>query len=131
VAYVEGFDERLAHRILAGSDIFLVPSLYEPCGLTQMYALRYGSVPVVRHTGGLADTVRDASRADGTGFVFHDYTAAALQSALSRALTRWRDRTAWTELMRRGMAKDFSWEESAAVYEQLYARLAEQEEDLA
>jgi len=131
VALVEGFDESLAHRIVAGSDLFLVPSLYEPCGLTQMYALRYGTVPVVRHTGGLADTVRDASRADGTGFVFHDYTPAALQSALSRALVRWRDRDAWVALMRRGMAKDFSWHESAAVYEKLYAGEGEQEADLA
>jgi starch synthase len=131
MAYVKEFDEALAHRIMAGSDMFLVPSLYEPCGLTQMYALRYGSVPIVRHTGGLADTVRDASRSDGTGFVFHDYTPAALQSALSRALTKWRERGSWTDLMRRGMAKDFSWDESAAEYEKLYARLTEQEEELA
>ncbi len=129
VVYFEAFDEALAHRILAGSDMFLVPSLYEPCGLTQMYALKYGAVPVVRHTGGLADTVRDASRPDGTGFVFHEYTPVALQTAMSRALAAWRDHTAWLSLVQRGMAKDFSWQESAGAYENLYTLLLESEEE--
>ena len=128
VAFVDQFDDALAHRIIAGSDMFLMPSLYEPCGLTQMYAMRYGSVPVVRHTGGLADTVRDASRTDGTGFVFHEYQAEALQAALERALSAWEDQKSWIALMRRGMARDFSWDESASAYTRLYDRLVSGED---
>ena len=126
--FVDQFDDALAHRIIAGSDMFLMPSLYEPCGLTQMYAMRYGSVPVVRHTGGLADTVRDASRTDGTGFVFHEYQAEALQAALERALSAWEDQKSWIALMRRGMARDFSWDESASAYTRLYDRLVSGED---
>jgi starch synthase len=122
------FDDPLAHRIEAGSDIFLMPSRYEPCGLNQMYSLRYGTVPVVRATGGLADTVVDRteeSSAEGraTGFRFEEYTPEALEEALLRALALYPDRRAWLRLVRAGMSQDFSWERSAAEYEKLYDRL--------
>ncbi|MBI3938035.1 MAG: glycogen synthase GlgA [Betaproteobacteria bacterium] len=130
VAAVIGFDERLAHLIEAGADIFVMPSRYEPCGLNQMYSLRYGTPPVVRATGGLADTVIDcnpASLADGsaTGFVFHELAGAALLAAIGRAVSAWRDRSVWRALQKNGMAQDFSWERSArqycALYESLFA----------
>jgi starch synthase len=114
-----GYDNGLAHRIEAGSDMFLMPSLYEPCGLNQIYSLRYGTSPIVRATGGLEDTV-DAS----TGFKFGDYSPWALAGAISQALHAWQFRDEWTERMRRGMAKDFSWEASAGEYQRLYAELA-------
>lgn len=114
-------DERLAHLITAGSDAFLVPSRFEPCGLTQMYALRYGAVPVVRATGGLADTVEEAGPGWGTGFRFGDATAAALGDALERAMDLYyTDHGAWIDVARRGMARRFSWDGSAERYEQLY-----------
>jgi starch synthase len=114
-----GYDNALAHRIEAGSDMFLMPSRYEPCGLNQMYSLRYGTVPIVRATGGLEDSVDRL-----TGFKFGEYSPAALAGAISEALRAWQSRDAWTERMRRGMAKDFSWEVSAAEYQRLYAGLA-------
>ena len=121
-----GFDEGLAHRIEAGADVFLMPSRFEPCGLNQMYSLRYGTVPVVRAVGGLEDTVEDYDGWNaGTGFKFRDYTPAALSLAVRRALELHRDRRAWRALMARGMAEDFSWERSAASYEALYRTLAE------
>jgi len=119
-----GFDEGLAHRIEAGADLFLMPSRFEPCGLNQMYSLRYGTVPVVRAVGGLEDTVEDHDGPDrGTGFKFHDYHPDALWGALERALAAHRDRPAWLGMVRRGMALDFSWDRSAASYEALYRRL--------
>ena len=119
-----GFDEGLAHRIEAGADVFLMPSRFEPCGLNQMYSLRYGTVPVVRAVGGLEDTVRDYDGAGGgTGFKFRDYTPAAMMTAVRRALETYRDRKAWRGLMERGMAEDNSWEHSAQGYEALYRRL--------
>ncbi len=124
VAFVERFDEGLAHRIIAGSDLFLMPSRFEPCGLTQMYALNYGSVPIVRFTGGLADTVPDVSRPDGVGFVFGPAEPGGVGHALERAGDLWRDADAWDTLMRRGMALDFSWDGPAQQYEDLYADLA-------
>lgn len=124
LAFVDRFDEGLARRIYAGCDLFLMPSRFEPCGLAQMYALRYGAVPVVRATGGLADTVRDAVLPDGDGFVFGAYAPAALREALVRALALWNDPPAWRRLQERGMARRFAWDESAAAYERLYARLA-------
>jgi starch synthase len=124
LAFVDRFDEALAHRVFAGCDLFLMPSRFEPCGLAQMYALRYGAVPVVRATGGLADTVRDAARAAGTGFDFREFTPAALRAALGRALALWREPAAWAALRERGMREVFSWDASAAAYEGLYARLA-------
>jgi len=119
-----GFDEGLAHRIEAGADVFLMPSRFEPCGLNQMYSLRYGTVPVVRAVGGLEDTVRDYDGAGGgTGFKFKEYTPAAMMTAVRRALETYRDRKAWRGLMERGMAEDNSWEHSAQGYEALYRRL--------
>lgn len=114
-----GFDNRLAHKIEAGADIFLMPSRYEPCGLNQIYSLRYGTVPVVRATGGLEDTVDET-----TGFKFRDYSAAAMMEAVRAALAAWRDRPRWEALMRAGMAKDFSWKASAARYSELFRELA-------
>lgn len=120
-----GFQSELAPKIYAGSDIFLMPSHYEPCGLGQMIALRYGAVPLVRKTGGLADTVfdeRDGAK-EPNGFSFEDYTPEALWEAVSRSLQAFDDKVAWKKLMKRGMSCDFSWDASARRYEELY-RLA-------
>jgi starch synthase len=119
------YDENLARRIYAGSDVFLMPSRYEPCGLGQMHALRYGSVPVVRRTGGLADTVIDhnARTGRGTGFVFDEYTPAALTACIERAVGIFTDRAAWKRIMRAGMRVDFSWKSSAREYEKVYRKL--------
>jgi len=120
-----GFDEGLAHRMEAGGDAFLMPSRFEPCGLNQMYSLRYGTVPVVRAVGGLEDTVEDYDGWNrGTGFKFRDYAPAALLLAARRALDTWRDRRAWRGLVSRGMAQDFSWDRSARRYEELYGSIA-------
>lgn len=113
-----GYNDPLAHKIEAGSDMFLMPSRYEPCGLNQFYSLRYGTVPVVRATGGLDDSVDDE-----TGFKFSEYTADALLEALHRAVELYADRPRWEQMMRAGMAKDFSWNRSAAEYSALYQRL--------
>jgi starch synthase len=113
-----GFDNGLAHRIEAGSDMFLMPSRYEPCGLNQIYSLRYGTVPVVRATGGLDDTIDE-----GTGFKFWDYSGPAFLGAVRAAAGAFSDRPAWQETMRRGMHKDFSWKASATLYSALYRRL--------
>jgi starch synthase len=120
-----GFDEPLAHRIMAGADIFLIPSRYEPCGLTQMYALKYGTVPVVRATGGLDDTiVQFVSRTGrGNGFKFHPYEAAAFLRAIQEAVALFTDLKAWRKLMANGMKADFSWEQSARKYLELYKSL--------
>lgn len=120
VALRVGFDNGLAHRIEAGSDIFLMPSRYEPCGLNQIYSLRYGTVPVVRATGGLDDTIEES-----TGFKFREYTGLALADAVRTAVQEFHDREAWEAMMRRGMRKDFSWKASAAAYSALYAKLLE------
>lgn len=125
VAVRIGYDEDLAHRIQAGADLLLVPSRFEPCGLTQLYALRYGTPPVVRHTGGLADTVTNASRGgSGTGFVFTDPTADDLLDAVLRAITAYRKPGVWRKLQRRAMKRDFSWDASARRYQALYRELA-------
>ena len=115
-----GFDAELAQQIYAGSDVFLMPSRFEPCGLGQMIAMRYGSIPVVRRTGGLADTVTDAAEADGVGFVFDDYTAEALGEALNRAITTHGSEGGWRALQKRATGRDFSWGASAALYEEIY-----------
>jgi starch synthase len=119
-----GFDESLAHLIEGGADMFLMPSRYEPCGLNQMYSLRYGTVPVVRAVGGLADTVRDYRPGvrGATGFVFNDYTPAALLDALQRALRVFGDQAQWRALQAAGMAEDHSWDRSAAEYVKIYER---------
>ncbi len=116
------FDNALAHLIEAGSDIFLMPSRYEPCGLNQMYSLRYGTVPVVRATGGLADTVRDADAESdsGNGFVFTEYEPDAMLAALGRAVTAHGDPKRWQGIVKRGMAADFSWQHAAKEYTALY-----------
>ena len=118
-----GFDERLAHLIEAGADIFLMPSRFEPCGLNQMYSLRYGTVPVVRATGGLKDTVRDAAEPNGTGVTFAEYTPAALVDAVRRALELFKDKQRWEGLQRAGMAVDPSWDASAREYVKVYRGL--------
>jgi starch synthase len=125
VAVRIGFDEPLAHRIEAGGDFFLMPSLYEPCGLNQMFSLKYGTVPIVRAVGGLKDTVEDydAEKQTGTGFVVRRHDPLALLEAVERGLALYGDDPAWTALRRRGMAMDFSWDRSAKVYSSLYQRL--------
>lgn len=118
-----GFNETLAHRIEAAADIFVMPSRYEPCGLNQLYSLRYGTPPVVRRTGGLADTVVDISAGldVATGFVFDDPSPAALLNAVQRAVTLYNDNPqAWLKLMRNGMACDYGWPHSAKAYLELY-----------
>ena len=119
-----GYDDGLAHRIEAGADLFLMPSRYEPCGLNQIYSLRYGTPPVVRATGGLDDTIDDTIE-DGTGFKFREYTGAGLLGAIREALAAYRDAEGWAARMRRGMKKDFSWKVSAGKYANLYRRLTE------
>jgi starch synthase len=119
----------LAHQIEAGADLFLMPSLYEPCGLNQLYSLAHGTVPVVRATGGLADTVIDVTAqtlADGTatGFVFRDPTPQALRAAIDRSLALWPDRPTWLQIMRAGMRADWSWDHSARQYVQLYEEVS-------
>lgn len=119
------FDDKVARTIYAGSDLFLIPSRYEPCGLTQMYSLKYGTIPVVRATGGLDDTIRefDAASGTGNGFKFEEYTQAALLGCLDRALARWKDKAAWTRLVGNAMAADFSWDRSARAYLELFRSL--------
>ncbi|HEX7488933.1 MAG TPA: glycogen synthase GlgA, partial [Anaeromyxobacteraceae bacterium] len=124
VAVRIGFDEGLAHRMEAGADLFLMPSRFEPCGLNQLYSLRYGTVPVVRAVGGLVDTVEDFDgHRRGSGFKFKEYHPAAMLTALRRALDVYRDERAWRGIVERGMAEDHSWDASAAQYEGLFARL--------
>jgi starch synthase len=124
------YDDALAHKIEAGSDIFLMPSRYEPCGLNQIYSLKYGTVPVVRATGGLDDTIEEwnAEKGTGTGFKFSGYLPAELMAAVDRALAAFQNKEAWTRLMRNGMERNYSWEqparEYAAAYEELVRRRA-------
>jgi starch synthase len=115
-----GYDDGLAHRIEAGADSFLMPSRYEPCGLNQIYSLRYGTPPVVRATGGLEDTIDETN-----GFKFKEFSAAAFLEAIREALVAWADPGGWVERMKAGMLKDFSWKRSAREYSDLYGRLAE------
>jgi starch synthase len=114
-----GFDEGLAHRIEAGADMFLMPSHFEPCGLNQMYSLRYGTPPVVRATGGLADTVEDGIN----GFSFLDPTPEALLACIDRAVAAWRDKQRWKHIQADGMHRDFGWTLAARQYADIYARL--------
>ena len=117
-----GYDNALAHKIEAGADMFLMPSRYEPCGLNQIYSLRYGTVPIVRATGGLDDTVQnfDPKTKQGTGFKFSEYNAGALLDCIRRAVAVYRDPSAWRAVQANGMTKDFSWKASAAGYATLY-----------
>jgi starch synthase len=125
VAVAIGFNEDLAHLIEAGADAFLMPSRYEPCGLGQMHSLRYGTIPIVRRTGGLADSVVDATpeaiaARTATGVAFTDPSANALADAIRRARELYRDRNTWRDMQRTGMAQDFSWKRSAKTYRALH-----------
>ena len=122
IGAVIGYDNRLAHLVEAGSDIFLMPSRYEPCGLNQIYSLRYGTVPVVRATGGLDDTIDsfDLEHGTGTGFKFTEYSGGALLHAIRQALQHYSNDGVWNRIRLNGMAKDFSWNTSAAEYAKLY-----------
>jgi starch synthase len=124
--FKSGYDETLAHRIEAGSDVFLMPSRYEPCGLNQMYSLRYGTIPVVHRTGGLADSVRhfDPATGQGTGCVFNDFDVMGLSWALSTVLDWYGDPALWQRLMQNAMAEDFSWSHQVGHYEALFRRLS-------
>jgi starch synthase len=119
-----GYDEQFAHRLIAGSDAILVPSRFEPCGLTQLYGLAYGTLPIVRRVGGLADTVTDAQLdtldTTATGFVFDAFTADALQAAAARALALYRRPADWALVRDRAMQQSFDWDAAAAQYEALY-----------
>jgi starch synthase len=119
-----GFDNELAHLIEAGSDMFLMPSRYEPCGLNQMYSLKYGTIPIVRETGGLADTIKNAnpSRGTGNGFTFRKYDSGELLKAIKFAYEVYRDKNVWEVMMLRGMRQDFSWTASAKKYVELYRK---------
>lgn len=128
VAVFIGYDEALAHRIIAGADMFPMPSRFEPCGLTQFYSLRYGTVPIARRVGGLSDSVVDANEAtladdSATGVLFEPANSAALVHAVHRALALYGQRRAWQALRRRGMRQDFSWQRSAEEYQRLYDEL--------
>jgi len=120
-------DDELAHQIQAGADVLLMPSHFEPCGLTQLYALKYGTIPVVRATGGLEDTVAayDAQTGEGTGFKFAPYTSAALVETMQRAISLHKQPKKWQKLMRNAMASDFSWQASVKEYEKLYVAIKE------
>lgn len=125
IAVKVAYDNAVAHKIEAGADMFLMPSRYEPCGLNQIYSLKYGTVPIVRATGGLDDTIEpwDARAGKGTGFKFTDYTGEALLLTIKQALEAFRDQTSWQVLMRNGMSKDFSWNASAREYGKVYDRV--------
>jgi starch synthase len=122
VVFHRGYHDELSHLIEAASDMFLMPSQYEPCGLNQMYSLRYGTIPIVRRTGGLADSVQmwDPATRTGTGVVFNDFDSGAVRWAMHTALDLYKDRDAWTQMMRNAMAQDFSWEKQAREYVRVY-----------
>jgi starch synthase len=126
VVFHRGYNEELSHHIEAAADLFLMPSLYEPCGLNQMYSLKYGTVPIVRRTGGLADSVQmwDPASRTGTGVVFNDFDVPAVRWAINAALDFYKDRDGWRQLMLNGMAQDFSWQRQAGEYVKLYSRLS-------
>jgi starch synthase len=125
IAVKVAYDNAIAHKIEAGSDMFLMPSKYEPCGLNQIYSLKYGTVPIVRATGGLDDTIEpwDARTGKGTGFKFTEYKGEALLLTIREALRAFRDQSSWQTLMRNGMNKDFSWNASAKEYARVYDRV--------
>ncbi|MCD6430787.1 MAG: glycogen synthase GlgA [Deltaproteobacteria bacterium] len=125
IAFIRGYDNRLAHLLEAGADIFLMPSHYEPCGLNQMYSLRYGTVPLVRAVGGLDDSITsfNLENGRGNGFKFDDYTIDALEKTLKEALQLYQKPRLWQKLRQNGMRSDFSWSQSAAKYEELYVKI--------
>lgn len=118
-----GMSEEIAHMIEAGSDMYLMPSRYEPCGLNQLYSLKYGTIPIVRATGGLDDTIQDVSGSNGTGFKFKKYEGKELLKTIQRAIKCYHDKKTWMKIQRNGMVKDFSWESSAKKYINLYRGL--------
>ena len=122
IAVKIAYDNAIAHKIEAGADMFLMPSRYEPCGLNQIYSLKYGTVPIVRATGGLDDTIEpwDARTGKGTGFKFTEYIGESLLLTIKQALQAYSDQTSWQVLMRNGMNKDFSWNASAREYGKIY-----------
>ncbi len=122
VVFHRGYHDELSHLIEAASDMFLMPSLYEPCGLNQMYSLKYGTIPIVRRTGGLADSVQmwDGNTRQGTGIVFNDFDTNAIRWAIHTALDLYKDRDAWQQMMRNAMAQDFSWDRQVQEYVRLY-----------
>ncbi len=125
LSVILAFDEPLAHRIYAGADFFLIPSQYEPCGLTQMIALRYGSIPIGFKTGGLKDTIRDISENPdtGNGFLFNEYNSKAFLAKIQQAVTLFQNKRKWNKIVRQGMQEDFSWTKSAKQYWELYQKL--------
>jgi starch synthase len=126
------YDNRLAHLIEAGSDMFLMPSQYEPCGLNQLYSLKYGTVPIVRGVGGLEDTIIDYTKSPniGTGFKFYDYSEKALLDAIERAIGVYKNQSAWQSLIKKCMSEDFSWEKSAKEYVEVYKKAIAKHESL-
>jgi len=126
VGFYRGYNNRLSHSIEAGSDMFLMPSAYEPCGLNQMYSLKYGTVPIVRKTGGLADSVEPVipDDANGTGVVFEHYDGTGLGWAISHALDLYENQGLWRQVIRNGMIKDFSWQQQGQKYVTLFRQLA-------
>jgi starch synthase len=133
IAVKVAYDNAIAHKIEAGADMFLMPSRYEPCGLNQIYSLKYGTVPIVRATGGLDDTIEpwDARTGKGTGFKFSEYNGEALLLTIKQALQAFRDQTSWQVLMRNGMNKDFSWSASAREYGKVYEKVRQMRGTLA
>ncbi len=127
VSFFRGYNNKLAHCIEAGSDMFLMPSVYEPCGLNQMYSLKYGTIPIVRETGGLADSVQQINATDrsGTGILFRDYDEPGLSWAINRALDLFEDQLLWRKIMLNGMAMDFSWERQGSRYVDIFRQLAD------
>ena len=125
IAVKIAYDNVLAHKIEAGADMFLMPSHYEPCGLNQIYSLRYGTVPIVRATGGLDDSIEswDPKTGKGTGFKFTEYSGDAMMAAVHQAITSFKDRNGWTKLMKNGMSREFSWAQSAREYVRVYDRV--------
>ena len=125
VGLLLGFDNALAHKIEAGSDMFLMPSRYEPCGLNQMYSLKYGTIPIVRAVGGLEDTIEDfgSNSPRENGFKFHEYKPEALFTAIQRAVSAFENKNTWTRLMKTAMSCDYSWKNSARNYSTLYERI--------
>ena len=126
VCYYRGYNNKLAHWIEAGADMFLMPSLYEPCGLNQMYSLKYGTVPIVRQTGGLADSVQmiDPSTGRGNGILFRDYDATGLSWGINTGLDLYKNKPLWNKAIQNGMRQDFSWQQQGAKYVKLFRKLS-------
>jgi starch synthase len=127
IAFARGYNEPLAHLVYAAGDIFLMPSLFEPCGLSQLIALRYGNIPLVRETGGLADTIVDADKnIEGYGFVFSDFSSSSMLFTCERALQTFYSKERWNNIVARAIAMDFSWDRSAPEYQSLYSEVLKQ-----